>query len=53
MVKFLDIKAINESFEPELSLAIKRVLDSGWYLQGNEVNAFEKEYTAYIGTNIA
>jgi dTDP-4-amino-4,6-dideoxygalactose transaminase len=50
MVKFLDLKAINESYEPLLSLAVKRVLDSGWYLQGNEVNAFEKEYAAYIGT---
>jgi dTDP-4-amino-4,6-dideoxygalactose transaminase len=50
MIKFLDLKAINDSFEPDLSLAVKRVLDSGWYLQGNEVNAFEKEYNEYIGT---
>jgi dTDP-4-amino-4,6-dideoxygalactose transaminase len=50
MIKFLDLKAINDSYEPILSLAVKRVLDSGWYLQGKEVNAFEKEYAAYIGT---
>lgn len=50
MIKFLDLKAINDSFEPDLSLAIKRVLDSGWYLLGNEVNGFEKEYKDYIGT---
>lgn len=50
MIKFLDIKAINDSFEPELSKSIKRVLDSGWYLLGNEVKAFEKEYGEYIGT---
>jgi dTDP-4-amino-4,6-dideoxygalactose transaminase len=50
MVKFLDLKAINDSFEPDISEAVKRVLDSGWYLQGNEVNTFEKEYAAYIGT---
>lgn len=50
MIKFLDIKAINDSFEPELSLAIKRVLDSGWYLLGNEVKAFEQEYAEYTGT---
>lgn len=50
MIKFLDIKAINDSFEPELSNAIMRVLDSGWYLMGNEVKAFEKEYGEYIGT---
>lgn len=50
MIKFLDLKAINDSFEPALSLAIKRVLDSGWYLLGKEVNAFEQEYGEYIGT---
>jgi dTDP-4-amino-4,6-dideoxygalactose transaminase len=50
MIKFLDLKAINDSFEPELSQSIKRVLDSGWYLLGNEVNAFEQEYADYIGT---
>lgn len=49
MIKFLDLKAINDSFEPEISLAIQRVLDSGWYLQGNEVYAFEKEYCEFIG----
>jgi len=50
MIKFLDLKAINDSFEPELSQSIKRVLDSGWYLLGNEVKAFEQEYRNYIGT---
>ncbi len=50
MVKFLDLKAINDSFEPHLSNAIKRVLDSGWYLLGREVKAFEEEYAQYIGT---
>lgn len=50
MIKFLEIKAINDSFEPELSQSIKRVLDSGWYLQGNEVKSFEEEFLNYIGT---
>jgi dTDP-4-amino-4,6-dideoxygalactose transaminase len=50
MIKFLDVKAINDSFEPELSQSVKRVLDSGWYLLGNEVKAFEQEYGSYIGT---
>lgn len=49
MINFLDLKKINESFEPELSLAIKRVLDSGWYLLGNEVKSFEQEYAQFIG----
>jgi dTDP-4-amino-4,6-dideoxygalactose transaminase len=50
MIKFLDLKKINDSFEPEISNAIKRVLDSGWYLLGNEVRAFEEEYANYVGT---
>ena len=49
MIKFLDLKKINDSFEPQLSQAINRVLDSGWYLQGREVAAFEEEYAIYIG----
>lgn len=50
MIKFLDLKAINDSFEPELSLSINRVLNSGWYLQGNEVKLFEQEYANYVDT---
>jgi dTDP-4-amino-4,6-dideoxygalactose transaminase len=50
MIKFLDLKAINDSFEPELSQAIHRVVSSGWYIMGDEVNSFEKEYAEYIGT---
>lgn len=50
MIKFNDLKRINDSFEPELSSAIQRVLESGWYLLGKEVNDFEHEYAAYIGS---
>jgi len=50
MIKFLDLKAINDSFEPQLSESIKRVLDSGWYIHGNEVDNFEVEYANFIGT---
>jgi dTDP-4-amino-4,6-dideoxygalactose transaminase len=50
MIKFLDLKAINDSFEPELSNAIKNVLDVGWYLQGNETNTFEMEFAEFTGT---
>lgn len=51
MIKFLDLKAINDSFEPDLSDSIKRVLEAGWYLSGEEVTTFEQEYAKYIGTN--
>ncbi len=50
MIKFFDLKKINDSFEPQISQAIKRVLDSGWYLLGNEADFFEKEYGKYIGS---
>lgn len=50
MIKFLDLKAINDSYEPQLSEAIKRVLNSGWYILGNEVKSFEEEYANFIGT---
>ena len=49
MIKFLDLKRLNESFEPDLSNAVQQILDSGWYLQGKEVSSFEKEYAQYIG----
>lgn len=49
MIKFLDIQKITGSFEPELSEAVSRVVRRGWYLLGEEVSAFEKEYASYIG----
>ncbi len=52
-VKFLDLERMTESFQPELDAAVKRVVHSGWYLQGAETRAFEREYAAYIGTDHA
>jgi len=50
MIKFLDLQKVTASFEPELSGAIERVVRRGWFLLGEEVDAFEKEYGAYIGS---
>ena len=50
MIKFLDIQKITESFEPELSQAIQRVVKRGWFILGEEVAAFEREYATYIGS---
>jgi dTDP-4-amino-4,6-dideoxygalactose transaminase len=50
MIKFLDIPKITQSFEPELSQALQRVVNRGWFILGEEVEAFEEEYSAYIGT---
>ena len=49
MIKFLDLKAINNSFEPELSQAVQKVVSSGWYLLGEELQQFEKEYADFSG----
>ena len=53
MIKFLDLKKINERFRPEMDAATKRVLDSGWYLLGKECEAFEREFSAYCGVKYA
>lgn len=50
MIKFLDIQRITESFGQELYQAIDRVIKRGWFLLGEEVDSFEKEYADYIGT---
>lgn len=53
MIKFLDLHKINEQYRSEIDEAIKRVLDSGWYLLGKEVEAFENNFATYCGTKHA
>jgi len=53
MIKFLDLKKITDKYSAEIHEAVSRVIDSGWYLQGKETDAFEKNYSDYIGTNYA
>lgn len=50
MIPFLDLKAINAQYRKALIEAATRVIDSGWYIQGSEVQAFESEFAAYCGT---
>jgi len=50
MIKFLDLQKINTKYTEEINLAISRVIDSGWYLLGNEVKTFENNYANYIGS---
>ena len=50
MVPFLNLKSINAAYREELINAATRVIDSGWYLQGEELKAFEREFGAYCGT---
>lgn len=53
MIKFLDLKKINNQYKTEIQNAINNVLDSGWYILGKEVEAFENEFADYCGTKYA
>lgn len=46
-IKFLDLRALNARYRSEIDTAIARVLDSGWYLLGEECAQFEREFAAY------
>lgn len=50
MVKFLDLQAVNKHYQKELYDAFHKVMDSGWFVLGENVDAFEKEYAAYSQT---
>ena len=39
-IKFLDLQALNEAYRPEIEEACKRVVASGWYVNGDEVSKF-------------
>ena len=50
MIKYLDLKRINDLYDAEIREAVSRVLDSGWYLKGEATRRFEEAYAEYIGT---
>ncbi|WP_270697647.1 DegT/DnrJ/EryC1/StrS family aminotransferase [Aeromonas sp. QDB39] len=50
MINFLDLKSINKQYQQDLKDACARVIDSGWYIMGNELNQFETEFATYCGT---
>lgn len=50
MIDFLNLKTINAQYANELKEACSRVIDSGWYVLGNEVAEFEKEFATYCET---
>ena len=49
MIPFLDLKGPYLELKEELDEAIARVVSSGWFVGGPEVDAFEAEYAAYCG----
>lgn len=49
MIPFSDLKLQYQSIKDEVDAGIERVLSSGWFILGQEVQAFEEEFGAYIG----
>jgi dTDP-4-amino-4,6-dideoxygalactose transaminase len=49
-VPFLDLQSAYRELQAELDAAARRVLESGWYILGQEVDAFEREFAAYCET---
>ncbi len=49
-VLFLDLKGVNAQYRQELIEAATQVIDSGWYIQGQQLKTFEKEFADYCGT---
>ena len=48
-IPFLDLKSSYQELKDELDASYLRVIDSGWYILGGEVDAFEQEFAAYTG----
>lgn len=53
MVEFLSLKKVTEKYADEIHAAVTRVVDSGWYLQGEENKKFEKNFSKFIGAKYA
>lgn len=53
MIAFLELSEINKQYETELKEACSRVIDSGWYILGTEVDSFEREFAEYCGSKYA
>lgn len=50
MIEYENLKKLNAPFFAEYKLAFEKCLDSGWFVLGNEVAEFEKEYAAFCGS---
>ncbi len=48
-VPFLDLSAVYDELQADMDGAYKRVMESGWFILGQEVELFEKEFAAYCG----
>ena len=53
MINFLDLRKINTQYQQDLKAACARVIDSGWYLLGDELSSFESDFAAFCSTKHA
>lgn len=53
MIRFLDLKKVTHSFQPQIDEAIARVISSGQFVRGDEVQRFEESYAAFIGSRFS
>lgn len=49
-IPFIDLRAAHEEMGAEVDAAVSRVVKSGWYLLGPELESFEAEFAEYCGT---
>ncbi|TCD21220.1 DegT/DnrJ/EryC1/StrS family aminotransferase [Pseudomonas sp. IC_126] len=50
MIPFLNLREINSVYQKQLIEACTRVIESGWYIGGNELSCFESEFATYCGS---
>ena len=53
MIPFLNLKNLNKQYREELIKAVTEVIDSGWYINGNQLSSFEKEFAVYCNSKYA
>ena len=51
MIPFVDLQAQYEAIGEQTRQAIDRVLNRAWYILGEELDAFESEFAAFLGTD--
>lgn len=49
-IPFLPLDRITALHQPQISKAVQRVVESGWYVNGAELHSFEQQFAAYVGT---
>lgn len=53
MIPFLELSAVNNRFRDQIETRFKKILDEGWYLQGEQNELFSKHFAEYCGTKYA